>query len=169
MKSSQHRVKTSADSTSMASKGLAKTARPTSSSNPYVSHEEEASKFLKDHKIIELFENLMAGLVYERPADPKEYMKKHIQQLLKAKSDPDEAEPPSLLDESNLKSMYYMLDITKKGYISKEQYLQAMGAIGARKFNENPAGADLNKITLETFLRETKASLRDASATYIDL
>ena len=88
---------------------------------------------------------------------------------LKAKADPDEVEAPCLLDESNLKSMYYMLDITKKGYISKEQYLQAMGAIGARKFNENPSGANLNKITLETFLRETKASLRDASATYNDL
>ena len=66
--------------------------------------------------------------------------------------------------------MYYMLDITKKGYgISKEQYLQAMGAIGLRKFNENPSGANLNKITLETFLQETKALLRDASATYSDL
>ena len=109
---------------------------------------------MKDHRIIELFESMMAGLVYERPENPKEYMKKHLQQLL---------------DESNLKSMYYMLDITKKGYISKEQYLQAMGAIGARKFNNNPSGANLNKITLETFLRETKASLRDASATYSDL
>ena len=153
----------------MANEGISTNARPTSSSDPYVSHEEVASKYLKDHKVIELFENLMARLVYERPEDPKEYMKKHIQQLLKAKTDPDEAESPCLLDESNLKSMYYMLDITKKGYISKEQYLQAMGAIGARKFNENPAGADLNKITLETFLRETKASLRDASATYSDL
>lgn len=65
--------------------------------------------------------------------------------------------------------MYYMLDITKKGYISKEQYLQAMGATGVRKFKENPSGANLNKITLETFLRETKASLRDASATYSHL
>jgi hypothetical protein len=155
--------------TAMASKGSSKTTRPTSSSNPYVSHEEQASKYMKDHRITELFENLMAGLVYERPADPKEYMKKHIQQLLKAKSDPDEFEPPCLLDESNLKSVYYMLDITKKGHISKEQYLQAMNAIGARKFNENPPGAHINKITLETFLRETKASLRDASATYNDL
>lgn len=155
--------------TAMESEGLAKSARPTSSSDPYASHEEGASKYLKDHKIIELFQNLTAALVHERPEDPKEFMKNHIEQLLKAKSDPDLAEPPCFMDESNLKSVYSMLDVTKKGYISKEQYLQAMGSIGVRKFNENPAGADLNKITLETFLRETKASLRDASATYIDL
>ena len=154
----------------MESEGSTESARPTSSSiQPYASHEEGASKYLKDHKIIDLFQNLTAALVYERPEDPKEFMKNHIEQLLKAKSEPDEAEPPCFMDESNLKSIYSMLDVTKKGYISKEKYLQAMSNLGVRKYNENPAGADLNKITLETFLRETKASLRDASATYSDV
>lgn len=143
-------------------------SRPTSSSL-YASHEEGATKYLKEHKIIELFQNLTAALVYERPEDPKDFMKRHIESLLKAKSDPDEAEPPCFMDESNLKSIYYMLDVTKRGYITREQYLQAMGNLGVTKFNENPAGADFNKITLETFLRETKAALRDASATYIDI
>ena len=95
-------------------------------------------------------------------------MVQQIQQLIDAMPDrPDEAEPPCLLDESTLKSMYNTLDNTEKGYISKEQYLQAMGTLGVRKFNENPAGADLNKITLKTFLRETKlaaALLRDSSS-----
>lgn len=130
-------------------------------------NEEEAGKYLRDHKIIELLRYLMGLLVYQTPADPKEYVN-HIHQLLKTKSDPDKAELTYLLEESNLKSMYCVLDINKKGYISIEQYLQAMGILGVRKFNENPAGADLNKITLEIFLRETKASLRDASATYTD-
>ena len=121
-------------------------------------NEKEASKYLQDHKIIELLQYLVGLLVYETPADPKEYMN-HMHQLLKGKSDPDKAEPPCLLDESNLKSIYHMLDITKKGCISKEQYLQAMGILRVRKFKENPAGADLNKVTLETFLRETKAAL----------
>ena len=143
-------------------------SRPTSSGT-YSSHEEGASKYLKDHKIIELFQNLTAALVYERPDDPKDFMKKHIEQLLKAITDPDEADPPCFMDESNLKSIFSMLDVTKKGYITKEQYLQALGNLGVRKFNQNPAGADFNKITMETFLRETKASLRDASATFIDI
>lgn len=144
------------------------TSRPTSSST-YASHEEGAAKYLKDHKIIELFQNLTSSLVYERPEDPKSFMKNHIEQLLRAKSDPDEADPPCFMDESNLKSIFSMLDVTKRGYITKEQYLQAMSNLGVRKFNEKPAGADLNKVTLETFLRESKASLRDASATYSDI
>lgn len=147
--------------------GLAQ-SRPPSSGN-YLPHEDGASKYLKDHKIIELFQNLTSALVYERPDDPKKFMKDHIEQLLKAKSDPDEAEPPCFMDESNLKSIFSMLDVTRKGYITKEQYLHAMGNLGVRKFNQNPAGAEFNKITMETFLRETKASLRDASATFIDV
>lgn len=149
----------------MEAKSLLGQSRPTSS-DAYASHEEGAAKYLKDHKIIELFQNLTAALVYERPDDPKSFMKSHIEQLLKAKSDPDEADPPCFMDESNLKSVFLMLDVTKRGYITKEQYLQAMGNLGVTKFNDNPAGADFNKVTLETFLRETKASLRDASATY---
>ena len=140
--------------------------RPTSSSDAYSSHEEGASQYLKDHKIVELFQNLTASLVFQKPEDPKAFMKNHIEQLLKAKSEPDDAEPPCFMDESNVKSVFLMLDITKRGYITKEQYIQAMGNLGVRKFNENPAGAELNKITMDTFLRETKSSLRDASATY---
>lgn len=153
--------------TDMEGDGLASQNRPTSS-DAYSSHEEGASQYLKDHKIVELFQNLTSALVYEKPEDPKTFMKNHIERLLKAKSDPDDAEPPCFMDESNVKSIFLMLDITKRGYITKEQYLQAMGNLGVRKFNDNPAGAELNKITMETFLRETKSSLRDASATYAD-
>ena len=86
-----------------------------------IKNEEEASKYRRDHKTIELLQYLTGLLVYETPADPKEYTN-HIHQLLKAKSesDPDKAKLPCLLDESYLKSMYCVLDITKKGYISKE-------------------------------------------------
>lgn len=136
--------------------------------NVYGPHEEESAKYLKEHKILELFENLTAALVHERPDDPKAFMKNYIEQLQKAKRDPDLNEPPSFIDESNLRSIFYMLDITRKGYISSEQYLKAMGNMRVSKFNTDPAGAEFNRISLETFIRESKAALRNASATYID-
>ena len=131
-------------------------------------HEEDSTKYLKEHKIIELFENLTAALVYERPEDPKMFVKNHIEQLQKAKSDPDLAEPPCFIDESNLRSIFHMLDITKKGYISCDQYLKAMANMRVSKFNPDPAGAEFNRISLETFVHESKAALRNASATFID-
>ena len=131
-------------------------------------HSQQAAKYIKEHKIMELFENLTSALVYEQPEDPKQFMKNFIEQLQKAKSDPDEFDPPSFFDESNLQSVFSMLDITKKGYISHEKYVQAMSNLGVKKFSQNPAGSELNKISQETFIREVKIALRNASATFAD-
>lgn len=117
---------------------------------------------------MELFQNITAALVYERPKDPKEFLKSYIEQLQKAKSHPHEEDPPICFDESNLKSVFGMLDISKKGYISCEQYLQAMGSLGVTNFNHSPPGSELNKIRQETFVRESTAALKRASATFSD-
>ena len=129
--------------------------------------ETDAVKYLKEHRILDLFENLTAALVFSRPEDPKAFMRKHIEQLQKAKSNPEE-EPPSFIDEANIKSVFNMLDITKKGHITREQYLQAMKSMGVGQFNESPAGAELNRISQNTFVRESKAALRAAMATFLD-
>ena len=130
-------------------------------------HEAEAAKYLKEHKILELFANLTAALVYHRPEDPKAFTRDYIQQLMRAKANIDE-DPPAFIDESNLISVFSMLDITKKGHISHEQYLKAMKNLAVTQYNSNPAGAELNKISQETFLRESKAAVRAAMSTFID-
>lgn len=130
-------------------------------------HEEETMRYLKEHKVLALFENLTAALVYYRPEDPREFMKDYILQLQEAKSTPDK-ESPSLIDDSNLDSIFGMLDITKKGHITHEQYLQAMKNLGVTRYNQNPAGAELNKISKDTFMRESKAAVRAATATFLD-
>ncbi len=127
-------------------------------------HSQEAAEYLKENKIMELFENMTSVLVYERPENPKQFMKDYIEQLQKAKLDPDEVDPPSLFDESNLKSVFGMLDITRKGHISHDKYLQAMGNLGVRKFNRIPAGSAFNKISQETFVTEVKVALMNSSA-----
>lgn len=130
--------------------------------------ETDALSYLKEHKILELFENLTSALVYNRPTDPKGFMREHIQQLQKARSDPDQTDPPSLVDESNIRSVFSMLDVAKKGYISHQQYVHAMENLGVTQYNQNPVGAELNKISQETFVLETKAALRAATATFLD-
>ena len=130
-------------------------------------HEAEAAKYLKEHKVLELFANLTAALVYHRPEDPKAFMRDHIQQLMRAKANMEE-DPPTFIDDSNLRSVFNMLDITKKGHVSHEQYLKAMKNLGVTQYNSNPAGAELNRISQETFLRESKAAVRAAMSTFMD-
>ncbi len=131
-------------------------------------HSQAAAEYLKENKIMELFENMTSVLVYERPDNLKQFMKDYIEQLQKAKQDPDQVDPPSLFDESNLESVFGMLDITRKGHISHDKYLQAMGNLGVRKFNQTPAGAAFNRISQETFVTEVKVALRNSSATFVD-
>ena len=68
-------------------------------------HQTEASSYLREHRIMELLHNLTSALVYHKPADPKAYMREYIEQLQRAKSDPDQVEVPCLIDESNIKSV----------------------------------------------------------------
>jgi len=138
--------------------------------DPYATskHETEASKYLKEHKIMTFFENLTAALVYERPEDPKLFTRTFIEKLQKAKNEPDEAEPPTLVDDSNLESVFRMLDVSKKGYVTLQQYVKAMESLGMVQFNAKPAGGTVNRINKETFMREAKTALRYTSATFSD-
>jgi len=123
-----------------------------------------ARGYLEEHRIPELLENLVAALVYHRPDDHKAFMLEHIEDLKKAKQ--DFHDPPCMFDISNIQSVYGMLDVTKRGHITVEQYKEAMKCLGVNKYNSSPAGAELNKITQETFVRELKSSLKGAVSTY---
>ncbi len=136
-----------------------------SAANP---QQQEVLLYLKEHKIMDLLENLTSALVYSRPEDPRTFMKEYIQQLQKAKSNMEDDEPPMFIDETNIRSAFGMLDITKKGHITHPQYLEAMKSMGVRQFNRSPAGAELNRINQETFVRESKAALKAAMSTYMD-
>ncbi len=129
-------------------------------------YEMAAKEYLTKHKILEFFENLTAALVYEKPEDPKTFAMEFIQKLQESQNDPEVSKPPSLVNTSNLESIVGMLDITKTGYISLPQYRQAMISLGLKKFNPSPSGGDFNKISLPTFMRESKAAIGHASATY---
>ena len=129
--------------------------------------EVEAARYLREHKIPELLQNLTAELVFSRPEDPRAFMRQHIEQLQKAKSDPAQ-NPPVLIDDSNVKSVFSMLDLAGKGSVTRQQYLEAMKSLGVSKFNSNPPGAEINKISRDNFVREANAGLKDAATTYLD-
>lgn len=130
-------------------------------------HEMAASEYLTKHRILDLFENLTSALVFEKPDDPRAFAKEFIEKLKTSQQDPEVDKLPVFIDDSNLESIFGMLDITKTGYITREQYLQAMKSMGLKKFNQSPSGGDFNKISLKTFLREGKAAIRNASSTFI--
>ena len=135
--------------------------------SPTGAHEMEASEYLSKHRIMDFFENLTSALVYEKPEDPRAFAKQFIEQLQKSQQDFESTELPMFMDNTNLESIFAMLDITRTGYITRHQYLHAMTSMGLKEFNKSPSGADFNKISLKTFLREGKAAIINASSTFI--
>ena len=126
--------------------------------------EKQAAEYMKHHRIPELFENILAQLVYYAPEHPKEFIKEYLVELKKARD--ESTDPPSLLNEKNIVSLFGMMDLTKKGYINMDQYHSAMANLGAVEYNKTPVGAEVNKISQETFIREAKLGMLKATGTY---
>merc|ERR1712029_1285283 len=82
------------------------------------------------------------------------------------KSKATQFDMPCLFDESNIASIFGMLDPTNRGFISHQQYKEALVTLGIKDFDEEPVGHDVDRINMDTFLREAKDGLIRASATF---
>ncbi|XP_076448575.1 EF-hand calcium-binding domain-containing protein 10-like [Babylonia areolata] len=125
---------------------------------------EEAEEYLKRHKIMELFNNITSQLIYARPDQPKAFITEVLQRLQKSKS--TQFDLPCLFDETNIVSIFGMLDPTGRGFISHKQYQEALVTLGVKDFDPEPVGHDIDRINMDTFVREAKDGLLRASATF---
>merc|ERR1719352_704419 len=87
---------------------------------------DEAEEYTKKHHIKKLFEELGTAVIYERPKDPNAFL---IEQL-KAKT---AKKTTHFFAEKDVKTMFSMFDTTQKGFISREQYAQALRSLGIDK------------------------------------
>ena len=133
--------------------------------NPF---HKEARDYLNAHKVPELFETLTALLVYNRPDDPKEFIKTHIKKLKETRDNGDSSTLPLFFDESNVTSIFGMLDVSGRGHITLEQYKQAMATLGITKYNVYPIGGELDRISREVFVREASSGLQKHYQTFSD-
>ena len=93
-------------------------------------------KYLKENRIIDLLNMMSSLLVFHQPGkvkldeqklqffsiieNPREYMIKHLEELTLARN--IQCKHPSLFDDSNLTSIFGILDPTKSGFISATKY-----------------------------------------------
>lgn len=61
---------------------------------------------------------------------------------------------PCLFDETNIESLFKMMDPSEQGFISLQQYRQGLITLGITQINMNVPGRDDNKISMDTFMRE---------------
>ena len=126
--------------------------------------EADTNTYLQRHRIVELLDNMTSMLIYSKPDDPKGYL---IDQLERLKvSQLSGMYRPCLFEEANLQAIFGMLDPTRRGFITKYQYSEALKTIGVKDFELMPTGAETDRITYDTFLQEAKKGLASASATF---
>ncbi|XP_060573112.1 EF-hand calcium-binding domain-containing protein 10-like [Ruditapes philippinarum] len=126
---------------------------------------DETNLYLQNHRILELFNNMTSQLIFNRPADPKKFMIENLERLQKAKS--TKRDCPCLFDDSNIQSVYGMLDPTNRGYITLQQYCEALETLGIKGYDAQPDGAMDNRVTFDTFLHAARDGLQKASATFM--
>ncbi|XP_067855932.1 EF-hand calcium-binding domain-containing protein 10 [Heptranchias perlo] len=126
--------------------------------------EREATAYLRQHQILELLDNLTSMLLYHRPAKPLDFLVDQLEKLKIARQ--TETDYPCLFDESNLDAVFGILDTTKKGHITLNQYTEALKTLGVKNFVTQPEGASNNEISLATFKNEATAGLMKTCATF---
>jgi len=141
------------------------------------SREKEARDYLVRHKIPEMFDNLTASLVFHKPTEPNKFCLDFLLALRQAKSiSSSSANPatlfqhcPVLFDDSNIESVFRIIDPETKGYITHVQSSQAMTSLGIPEAcrvdmvdSDDLAGI----VCRENFMRSAKIGLAKATATF---
>nr|XP_022302995.1 EF-hand calcium-binding domain-containing protein 10-like [Crassostrea virginica] len=136
----------------------------TTTSTTSVGRDVEAREYLEQHRVLELFNNMTSQLIYNRPENPKKYMIDLLEKLQRSRA--TKHDYPCLFDDTNIQSVYNMLDPTNRGFITMQQYKEAMDTLGIDPVNVKVEGANEDKINFDTFLSQARSGLSKASATF---
>ncbi|KAH7482349.1 hypothetical protein PRIC1_008151 [Phytophthora ramorum] len=122
-----------------------------------------AELYTTSHGIKELFEGLGTLLLYNRPPNPREFLIQQLADLRKAKQEQDYL---PFFEEHDLKAMFAAFDIKEQGYITTEQYNQALQNLGIEKptLRLPESATTINQVL---FIRSVTQEIKNASASFM--
>uniref|UniRef100_G3W5M6 EF-hand calcium binding domain 10 n=2 Tax=Sarcophilus harrisii TaxID=9305 RepID=G3W5M6_SARHA len=115
------------------------------------SPEEKARLYLKKHRIMEMLNYLTFQLLYHRPDKPREFLLDILSRIKIAKT--TSVDFPYLIDDSNLVSMFEIMDPTNQGFITPVQYKEALKNLGLLDSDE-VIDENLEVITKDYFRKD---------------
>jgi nicotinamidase/pyrazinamidase len=90
----------------------------------------DSVNYIESNNIHVIFQKLTAALVYHKPANPKEFLIQEIQKLQKQRT--SDQSRLSLLSDSDLATMFSMLDPVGAGSLSGKQVMQGLTGLGLK-------------------------------------
>ncbi|KAG6950217.1 hypothetical protein JG687_00014394 [Phytophthora cactorum] len=122
-----------------------------------------AELYMASHGIKELFEGLGTLLLYHRPSNPREFLIQQLDEMRKAKQE-QRHEP--FFEENDLKVMFAAFDIKEQGFITTEQYDQALLNLGIEKPTLR-LPESVSTINQALFIRSVTQEIKNASASFM--
>ena len=115
-----------------------------------VDQRKEALAYLKKHDLLKLFDILGSKLAKGKPGDPNAFLLSELEVINEAKAN---KEPITLFNEEDIKIMFAMFNLTGKGFVTNDQYLKALNAVGVQEPKLFPLSNDA-KIDKDTFISQ---------------
>ncbi|XP_005343920.1 EF-hand calcium-binding domain-containing protein 10 [Microtus ochrogaster] len=126
--------------------------------NYAVDPELQAKEYLEKHRIMELLSQLTSFLLFDRPNKPREYLITLLERLKIAKL--TGVAFPFFMENSNIVSMFEMMDSSGRGCISFVQYKEALKNLGLCTADE-VLHDDGHIITLDKFRDEVNRRMQE--------
>mmetsp|Transcript_22988 Transcript_22988/g.33613 ORF Transcript_22988/g.33613 Transcript_22988/m.33613 type:complete len:128 (+) Transcript_22988:99-482(+) len=118
---------------------------------------ENALNYLKEKKVLQLFEILGARLAFVKPEQPNEFLLEELKRIQEQKS---KNEPVTLFAEQDLVNMFSIFDITGRGYVTQLQYARALEAVGVDPTTAQYTPSD-DAIDKSTFVKHLGKEIMD--------
>ncbi|XP_016281578.1 EF-hand calcium-binding domain-containing protein 10 isoform X1 [Monodelphis domestica] len=112
--------------------------------------EEKALSYLEKHRILDLVVNITTSVLFSRPDKPREFLLNLLARIKIAKI--TSVDFPYLMEDSNLNSMFEVMDPTNQGFITNVQFREALHTLGLLSPNEELSVEEI--ITREKFKQE---------------
>ncbi|XP_072509200.1 EF-hand calcium-binding domain-containing protein 10 isoform X1 [Notamacropus eugenii] len=90
--------------------------------------EQQALQYLEKHRVLDLLVHLTSSLLFHRPDKPRDFLLNILARIKIAKL--TAVDFPYLMDDSNLISMFEIMDPTNQGFITPVQYKEALKNLG---------------------------------------
>ena len=115
----------------------------------------EAEAYLRDHKIMELFEDLNTILCYTQPENVEEFL---IEALKQRKQQGTRSQ---IYTEKELSNIYSLFDLRNQGFITQQQCQEALKSLANSEFHYQKASDTKipEKVDKPTFLKLCKEIL----------
>ncbi|KAK4876674.1 hypothetical protein RN001_009180 [Aquatica leii] len=119
----------------------------------------KAQKYLRIHRIFDLFQFITAHLLSALPDNPITFITELLDKCMIFRS--GLAKPPLLYERKHLECLFNLMDRMRTGFIELKQYNTGMHTVGLCTYNTDPPLSSDKMVSKETFIEEAYDSLSD--------